>query len=508
MGVTYDYATLDAIRTRLRNLVQQSFQNHLYATAIFYADKLVSLTKEGEQVSIDDLYTLAECYFNNREYKRVLHLLNRHARATEDDRLRLLAVQSLMECKEWEEALAYLENEPSGQDSQMASVFALLRGKVYEVQENQELALKWFKRAVDLDPYCYEAVERLLGNHLLNAAQEAELVRGLKLHESDAWLRQLYATRLTEDSPESSQSAVTPLPSSLAANGYTLGGQSIRYFYEGKYDKCYETSKLALEHDPYQLSVLPVHVAALVHLGHNGTVFYIAHQLVHAYPSAAVSWFAAGCYYFLIKKYEQARRFFAKATQLDTTFAPAWIAYGHAFAAHDESDQALAAYRTASRLFPGSHLPWLFIGVEYVRTNSLPLAQQCLEAARGMRTDPCVLNEMAVIAFHRGQYPKAVDLLRQALSLAHRKEEAFYNNLGHAYLKLEMYDNALEAFQEAQRVHPKGVLTLVGVAFTLQLLSRLDDAIEYYHRALAINRDDAFAQEMLNCAVEEAAELI
>ena len=42
-----------------------------------------------------------------------------------------------------------------------------------EVQENQELALKWFKRAVDLDPYCYEAVERLLGNHLLNAAQES-----------------------------------------------------------------------------------------------------------------------------------------------------------------------------------------------------------------------------------------------------------------------------------------------------------------------------------------------
>jgi anaphase-promoting complex subunit 6 len=125
-----------------------------------------------------------------------------------------------------------------------------------------------------------------------------------------------------------------------------------------------------------------------------------------------------------------------------------------------------------------------------------------------MRTDPYVLNEMAVIAFHRGQYPKAVDLLRQALGLAHRKEEAFYNNLGHAYLKLEMYDNALSAFQEAQRVHPKGVLTLVGVAFTLQLLSRLDDAIEYYHRALAINRDDAFAQEMLNCAVEEAAELI
>merc|ERR1712118_139014 len=152
----------------------------------------------------------------------------------------------------------------------------------------------------------------------------------------------------------------------MGGNGYTLGGQSIRYFYEGKYDK--------------------------------------------------------------------ARRFFAKATQLDTTFAPAWIAYGHAFAAHDESDQALAAYRTASRLFPGSHLPWLFIGVEYARTNSLHLAQQCLECARTlMPADPHLYNEIGVAAFHKKNYSKACDLLLQALQLASAPHETFCSNLGHAF---------------------------------------------------------------------------
>lgn len=39
-----------------------------------------------------------------------------------------------------------------------------------------------------------------------------------------------------------------------------------------------------------------------------------AHQLVNAYPTAAVSWFCAGCYYYMIKKYEHARRFFSKST--------------------------------------------------------------------------------------------------------------------------------------------------------------------------------------------------
>lgn len=45
--------------------------------------------------------------------------------------------------------------------------------------------------------------------------------------------------------------------------------------------------------------------------------------------------------------------FCSKATSLDGTFAPAWIGYGNAYAAQEEGDQAMSAYRTASRLFPG-----------------------------------------------------------------------------------------------------------------------------------------------------------
>lgn len=45
--------------------------------------------------------------------------------------------------------------------------------------------------------------------------------------------------------------------------------------------------------------------------------------------------------------------FCGKATSLDGTFAPAWIGYGNAYAANEEGDQAMSAYRTAARLFPG-----------------------------------------------------------------------------------------------------------------------------------------------------------
>ncbi|CAE8623242.1 unnamed protein product [Polarella glacialis] len=571
MGSTYDQPTIDSICCRLRKLVQDSFQKHLYTTAIFFADKLVSLSHEAE-----DLYTLAECYFKNREYRRVLHLLKKHNDITGgDERLKLLAAQSLMECRDWDECIRYLDDNAPADDSpsdpKMASVFALLRGKVYEVTENQENALLWYERAVQLDPYCHEALDRLVGNHLLTLEREVALLRSLRLHKEDEWLRHLYAAKLaaarsssenplepasqtaqgtstsTASATATSQEGVSSvqdgsatggdtwwgigrqrrlhqaregldslkqdkypaqlLPAALAQNGHTLAAQSTRYFYQGDFESCYLVSKKVLEDDPYHLATLPVHIASLVMLDMKNVVFYVAHQLVNAYPAAPVAWFTAGCYYYMIKKYEHARRFFHKALSLDHNFAPAWIAYGHAFAHHDESDQALAAYRTASRLFPGSQLPWLFIGMEYVRTNSLQLALQCLECARSlMPTDPHIYNEIGVVAFHKKAYSKAVDLLNQALRWSTTPHETTCSNLGHALLKCGAYDRALEAFQQANRLNPRSASVLSGIAFTLQLQGKPDEAIEYYHRALSIQRDDAFASEMLSYAVQETGE--
>eukprot|EP00929_Paragymnodinium_shiwhaense_P113542 TRINITY_DN81828_c0_g1_i1.p1 TRINITY_DN81828_c0_g1~~TRINITY_DN81828_c0_g1_i1.p1 ORF type:complete len:583 (+),score=114.60 TRINITY_DN81828_c0_g1_i1:129-1877(+) len=573
MGAVYDSGTVESVCCRLRSLVQESFQKHLYPTAVFYADKLVCLNRDPE-----DLYILAECFFKNREYRRVLHLLQKHSAVTkQDDRLKLLAVQSLMECKEWDECLEYLEEntlQPGlmcDEDTKMSSVFALLRGKVYEITENQESALQWYKKAVEYDPYCHEALDRLVGNHLLTLENEVALLRGLRLHEDDEWLRHLYAAKLganalsrgreedsdvispggssspgfvqasldaimaaAEGAGDSLQERVQAsccsrqrrlrqatcdenfavdeypmphLPAALTSNGYALAAQSTRYFYQGDYESCYIISKRVLEDDPYHLAVIPVYIASEVMLEKKSAVFYVAHQLVNAYPREAVAWFSAGCYYYVVKKYEHARRFFSKALALDHNFSPAWIAFGHAFAMQDESDQAMAAYRTASRLFPGSHLPWLFIGMEYLRTNSKPLAQQYLETARCLApSDPHVLNEIAVVAFHRQDYRVAIDLFSQAVKLPGAPSETICSNLGHAYLRCNAYDKALDAFKTAGRLNPRSASVLTGIAFILQLQGLLEDAIEYYHRALSIQHDDMFASDMLNYAVQEAAE--
>ena len=133
-------------------------------------------------------------------------------------------------------------------------------------------------------------------------------------------------------------------------------------------------------------------------------------------PPQALSWYAVGMYYHCVRQYEQARRYFCRATTMDSGLAAAWIAYGHSFAAMDERDQvgrcgsrpvstllystaesinsrhcsnlarishgsvnldrplnpqAMAAYRAAARLFPGLHLPILAMGMEYSSMSNL-----------------------------------------------------------------------------------------------------------------------------------------
>lgn len=99
-------------------------------------------------------------------------------------------------------------------------------------------------------------------------------------------------------------------------------------------------------------------------------------RLVEEYPDRALAWFAVGCYYLCTQQYDSARRYFGKATSMENSFAAAWIGFGNAFAFQDESDQAMAAYRTAARLFPGLHLPLTGMGMEYQRMNNLHLAEQ------------------------------------------------------------------------------------------------------------------------------------
>ena len=162
-----------------------------------------------------------------------------------------------------------------------------------------------------------------------------------------------------------------------------------------------------------------VYLSTLVALGLKRPLFQLAHEWVDAQPQSARAWCAVGAYYMCCERYHVAQRHYCRATRLDPQCTEAWIGFGCAFAACDESDQALASFRAAQRLAPGEATSLLYMGMEYLRTNHLVLAQHFLMAAHKASGsgsgDPLCSNELGVLALQQQDYDAAIGWFQRAI---------------------------------------------------------------------------------------------
>ncbi|KRH26164.1 hypothetical protein GLYMA_12G156300v4 [Glycine max] len=519
---------------KLRGVVRDCVSKHLYSSAIFFADKVAAFTADPA-----DIYMQAQALFLGRHYRRAFHLLNASKIVLTDLRFRYLAAK----CLEWDQCLSmlgeakvdddgnvydmkdsnvmYLDKDCEDREINISSAICFLRGKAFEALENRAQARLWYKAAIKADPLCYEALECLIENHMLTCEEEANLISSLQFGSEDGWLYSFYSCLikkydkenvveakfrdLENESCKSDQSDSSFLRT-LKSNTDLLACKAEYYYQCGEYQKCFELTNDLLEKDLFHLKTTLVHLAAAVELGHSNELYLMSCNLVKDYPQMALSWFAVGCYYYSIKKYDQSRRYFSKATSLDGTFLPAWIGYGNAYAAQEEGDQAMSAYRTAARLFPGCHLATLYIGMECMRTHSYKLAEQFFTQAKSIcPSDPLVYNELGVVAYHMEEYKKAAWWFEKTLALVpttlSEMWESTVVNLAHAYRKLTMYQDAISYYEKALALSTRSVSTYAGLAYTYHLQDDFTTAISYYHKALWLKPDDQFCTEMLSWAL-------
>jgi anaphase-promoting complex subunit 6 len=76
-------------------------------------------------------------------------------------------------------------------------------------------------------------------------------------------------------------------------------------------------------------------------------------------------------------------------------------------------------------------------------------------------------------------------------------------NLGHAYRKLEQYDRAVAAYQQALGLMPYDAGTFSALGFTYHLMGQLTKAIETYQKALGFRADCTLTQGLLKEALAE-----
>lgn len=523
-----------------RKLVKSYIDLHLYSAALFWADKIVSLSNEDPK----DVCTLAHCMFLMKQYHRAAHLIRSRRLEKTDVMCNYITVRSLLEAKEYTEALQVInESERCTNMTQSGISFAnrtdileaapknvqssilYVKGRVYEAMDNRAVATDCYKQALHCDVYSYQAFEALVQNQMLSAAEERELLESLpfadQCTEAEAdLLRLLYESKLKKYQEPNKRPTGPPCSVMGVVVTHRLLGnldmevsKAERLYYNCDYHKCFSLTERILKKDPYHNSCLPVHIACLVELKKTNALFYLAHKLVDLYPDIALAWFAVGCYYYSIGKSDPARRYLAKATALDRLFGPAWLAYGHSFAVENEHDQAMAAYFKASQLMKGCHLPLLYIGLECGLTNNLKLADKFFQQAQSIApNDPFVIHEMGVISFYNLDYKTAERQFKEAMKriqgglkdvILPSKWEALLNNLGHTCRKMKKYEEALDYHQQALVLNPLNPSTYSAVGFIHAFMGNTQKAVDAFHRALGLRRDDTFTTTMLNYVMEQ-----
>ncbi|KAG9074149.1 anaphase promoting complex subunit cdc16 [Ceratobasidium sp. UAMH 11750] len=375
--------------------------------------------------------------------------------------------------------------------------------------------------ALALDVKCYEAFELLIGGEMMGVDEEWALVEGLayrdQAQDQAEFVKLMYTTRLKKFKHSAEIDAARRRlmeDYNLAENPDVLFGHADSLYAQYRWADCFAITSRILDLEAVHPSTLPLHLACMAALPHlHSRLFLLAHDLVAHEPDSPSSWYAVGLWYLAVKRHGEAKKYFSKTSLMDPRFGPAWIAFAHAFAYEGEHDQAIVAYSTSARLFPGSHLPQLFIGMEHIQLSNMQLAESHLAAAAALcDTDPVLLNELGVVAYENRRYEEALGHFSNAAARAGevRGSQAIwstlYLNQAHAYRKLGRIDEAKAGYMRVLELEPRHAIAISSLGVAHHLLFELEDAIARYHEALAIEPLSAHVIDLLNSAVQANAD--
>ncbi|SCU95698.1 LAMI_0F03356g1_1 [Lachancea mirantina] len=507
---------------KLRLWRHDALMQHHYRTAEYIGDKVYSMTHDP-----NDAFWLAQVYYNTGAYIRAVELLSHDNLDASSVMCRYLTALCQVKLKKYEEALDTVGetnpfkdangDHPKNVDGgiKLVSSMCFLRGKIYCALNSFEKAKEAFKEAVQVDIKNFEAFDELISKSLLTPADEWQFLASLdftELDDNEDLIKNLYISRLSKflnlEEVEKAHAFLID-EYKLGDNIDVIRSKCDMLFTQCKFSACMKLCEYALERDELSLAILPTYISCLYEQGGKNKLFLISHKLAEHFPKSAVTWFSVGTYYMTINKVAEARKYFSKASIIDPSFGQAWIGFAHTYAVEGEHEQAVSAYATASRFFPGTHLPNLFLGMQYLLMDSLPLAEEYFILAYEVCPyDPLLLNEMGVMYFKKGDYLKAKKYLKKAweaiktLCSESKSWVSIHTNLAHTYRKLGHNERAVKCFKLVLETAGRDTDTLCALGFVYLRMNKIEKAIDALHCSLAINPSNQASQDLLKQALE------
>lgn len=529
MSVQYFLPSYEKVHSKMSQLITKNLSLNLYSNALFYAEKCFYFSiNQNITLASSNIFELAKCLFLNKEYSRCVNLIQKYSLTYYNLNFLLLLGQALYACEDYDSVISFLEKEPLDFDektieSEMKLINSsrlLLLGKSYEMQENKPSAIKNYIASLECDSSTIEAFDILINHNLLNAESKSKLLLKLSFDPEMEWLYDYYQSKIDENIYMTHKSDIeyNDEKTNVIDILYKSNDQDLmkmeaeKFFIARDYINTYNKLKKLNEEDFYKLDIIPMLCSCMIELNKIGEIYSLAYKLANNCSEKYISWYAVGCYYYSIKKYDVSRKYFLKCNQMSKTFPEGWIALGNCYAEQDESDQALSIYRACLRLFPGCHYSNLYIGMEYLRTNNIKTAFMTFQNALLIYgNDPLLYNEIGIVYYKQKSYLQAEKYFSKGLAVCNEDKsitaQTLMMNLGHSYRKLRKFAEALDMFIKLYFIDSRNVDVLNSIGYTLSLQGNYAHALEMYHKANYIKSNNTFAIEMINKCLNDQIDI-
>ena len=144
-----------------------------------------------------------------------------------------------------------------------------------------------------------------------------------------------------------------------------------------------------------------------------------------------------------------------KNIEFNKRFIVPWIRLGNVFDKQDKNDAAISAYQQAIDIDPANAQNWFELGNIHFKMQNHSDAIHAFNKA--IELDPGFgwsYNNLALTLVAQGQHEQAIPLYRKSIELLGetRDKAVAWNRLGNVHRKLNQYEQALEAFHQADEL--------------------------------------------------------
>lgn len=232
-----------------------------------------------------------------------------------------------------------------------------------------------------------------------------------------------------------------------------------------------------------------------------GNIHFLAgayEKAIHAYNKALTldrsfgwAYCNLGIAYLALERYAESVALLQKSIELlktDQERAVAWNGLGNLYRSLNDYHNAVAAYQKADELDPGhagirdetGHFnlqsntedagAWMELGDLFFKSNAYRQAATCFQKAVDLEPfNGAAYSNLALSLSYQAKFTEAVPLYLKSIELLRDdKEKAVsWNRLGNVYRRLNDYDNAIAAYQNAVKLNREPMTLVARARFSL-----------------------------------------